>query len=135
MLHNLLEADDGLLKLLLAGEVDVVVTLHADTVDRHAGVLHLLHHVIDALALAIVHTTVVIVEQQTIGIGFACKLECLGNELVAAELEVTALAVGTRLLTATSPTGATVVGHSLVHHVPSVDYVLVAVHHGMDVVT
>ena len=45
---------------------------------------------------------------------------------------MTALAI--RALLATRP-AATVVGHCLVHHVPSIDDVLIAVHHGVDVLT
>ena len=135
VLHQLLEADDGLLQLLLVGEVDVVVALHADAVDGHAGVLHLLHHIIYTLTLAVVHAAVVVVEQQGVGVGLTGKLESLGNELIAAELEVAALAVGARLLTATTaPAGTTIVGHGLVDHVPGIDHVLVAVHHGVDMV-
>ena len=137
MLYQLLEADDGLLQLILIGEVDVVVALHADTVDGYASVLHLLHHIIDTLALAVVNAAVVVVEQQGVGVGLTCKLESLGNELIATELEVTALTIWAWLLTRASETeaAATVVGHCLVHHVPGIDHVLVAVYHGEDVLT
>ena len=94
MLHNLLETNDSLLKLLLAGEVDVVVALHTDTVDGNTSILHLLHHIVNALTLALVYAAVVIVEQQRIGISLTGKLESLCNELVAAELEMTALTIG-----------------------------------------
>ncbi len=133
---NLLEAVDGLLELLLVGEVDVVVALHADTVDGHTGVLHLLHHGVDTLALAIVHSAVVVVDEHTCGIGLTGELECLGDELVAAELEVTALSIGAgrNHLAIDELERAAVVSHSLIHHVPGIDDILVTVHHRVDVV-
>ena len=133
VLHNLLKACDGLVELLLAGEVDVIVALHADTVDGYSGILHLLHHIIYTLALALVHAAVVIIDEQHVGVSLACELESLGDELVAAKLEVTALTIGALLLrTARSPAWTAIVGHCLVDHVPAVYYVLIAVHHSMD---
>ena len=109
------------------------MTLHTDTVDGYTSVLHLLHHIINTLTLAFVYATVVVVEQQRIGIGLTGKLECLCNELVAAELEMTALTIRTRLLTRTSEAETTIVGHSLIHHIPSIDHILITVYHRMDV--
>ena len=52
---------DGSRDIVHRRSVDVVVTLHSDTVDRYAGVLHFLHHIIDALALSLVGCIVVII--------------------------------------------------------------------------
>ena len=58
------------------------------------------------------------------------KLESLGDELVAAEFVVTALAIGIGLLATTSP--ATTVADSFVDNIPGIDDILVAVHYCMD---
>ena len=111
------------------------MALHTDTVDGYTCILHFLHHIVDAFTLALVYTTIVVVEQQRIGIGLTGKLESLGNEFIATELEVTTLTIRTRCLTRTSETeaGTTVVGHSLIHHIPSIDHILITVYHRMDV--
>ena len=93
-IHDLAETADSFFELLLIGEVDVVVTLHADTVDGHACVLHLLHHIINTLALARINGAVVVVDQHACGVSLTGKLEGLGDELVATEFEVTALTIG-----------------------------------------
>ena len=129
VLHQFAELCDGQVELILIGEVDVVVTLHTDTVDGHTSVLHLLHHVIDTLTLARIDAAIVVVEQQRVGVGLTCKLESLSDELITAELEMTALAIGAGL---TSRPGATVVGHGFVHHVPSIDHILITVYHRED---
>ena len=133
-IDDLAETIDGLLNSFLIGEVDVVVTLHADTVDGHTSVLHLLYHLIDTLALALVHAAVVVVDQHTCGISLAGKFECLGDELVATELEVLALTIGagSRSTWAEPTEHHVVVGHSFVDHIPSIDHILIAVYHRVD---
>ena len=126
VLHYLLEAHDGLLQLSLVGEVDVVMPLHADTVDGHARILHLLHHIIDTLALTLVYTAVVVVDKDTCGISLTGKLEGLCDELITTELEVLALAIWV------SESCKTVIGHCLVHYVPGIDYILIAVDDSVD---
>ena len=131
---DLLEAVDGLLKLLLVGEVDIVVALHADTVDGHTSVLHLLHHVVDTFTLAVVHAAVVVVDQHTCGICLTGELKGLGDELVTAELEMTALTIGAgrNHLAIDELERTAVVGHSLIHHVPGIDHVFITIHHCVD---
>ena len=107
------------------------MSLHADAVNGHSGILHLLHHVVDAVALAGVALVVVVVEQQGVRVGLMGVLECLGNELIAAELEEFALAIG---VSRSSGPSESLVGNSLVDHVPSVDNVFVAVDNSMNVV-
>ena len=127
-IHNLREAVDRFFESLLIGEVDVIVPLHTDTVDGHTSVLHLLHHIIDTLALTRIHGAVVVVDQHTCGISLTGKLKSFGNELITAELEVAALAIRAGIGTEHH----VVVCHSLIDHVPSIDYILVTVHHRMD---
>ena len=126
VLHDALVLGDGSVDLGLSRSVDVVVSLHADTVDGHAVLLHALHHLIDALALHRVALIVVVVEQEGVGVGLAGILECLGDELVAGNLVELRLAEGIL--------GLGVIGHGLVHHVPSVYHVLVAADDSLDVV-
>ena len=101
------------------------MSLHTDTVDGHALVLHLLHHIIDTVALVGVYRAVVVIEQQGIGVGLAGKLESFLNELVAAELIHSTLAIRVG--------SVGIVLDSLVHHVPTVDDVLIAGNDGLDV--
>ena len=105
------------------------MSLHTNSVDRNACLLHLLHHLIYTLALVGVHGAVVIIEQQGIRICLTCKLKGLGYELFAAELVVAALTIRVRLL---SMSWTTAVGYSLVHHIPRIHHVLVTVDNGMD---
>ncbi len=136
VLHQLRILGDGSINVLFRRSVDVVVALHTDAMDGYASLLHLLHHIVDAVALAGVALVIVVVEQQRIGVGLVGILESLGNELIAAELPVLALAVGIArlpLAVAKLPTG--IVADGLVHHVPAVDHILVAVDHGVDVLT
>ena len=126
MLHDGLVFADGSVNIGLCRSVDVVVALHADTVDGHAVFLHAFHHLIDALALHRVALVVVVVEQQGVGVGLAGILESLGDELVAGNLVEGRLAEGIG--------GVGVIGHGLVYHVPAVYHVLVAAHDGLNVV-
>ena len=79
-----------------------------------------------------------VIEQQGVGVSLAGKLKGLGNELVAAELVVTALTIGVGLLSGTSETAKTTkaatVGDGLVHHIPAIDDILITVDDGVDVV-
>ena len=103
------------------------MALHTDTVDRNSGVLHLLDHIIDPLALSRVSLVVVVVEKKGIRVSLAGIFESLGNELVSGNLEERGVAVRG------SPRPPLLVGHSLVHHVPAINYILVAGYDGVDV--
>lgn len=83
---HLLVERERLIDVLLAGAINIIVPLHADTMDGHTGILHLLHHIIDALALHGVALIIVVVEEQRFWVGSMCILKGLGNELVAAKL-------------------------------------------------
>ena len=132
--YNLAETVDSLLQLLLIREVDVIVTLHADTIDGHTSLLHLLHHIIYTLTFALVNTAVVVVHQHTCWVGLACKLKSLSNKLIATKLKMTALTIraGRNHLTINKLEWTTVVGHSLVYYVPGINHILIAVNHGVD---
>ena len=119
---------DGVVHLFHGRAVDIVVGLHADAVDGDAGVLHALDEVVDALALGGLGVIVVVVEQEGVRVRLVGILEGLVDELLAGDL----VHRGVAELGTARPDGA--VGHGLVHHVPAVDDVLVAVHDGLDVV-
>ena len=122
---------DGCCDVLHRRAIHVVVSLHTDAVDGHTCLLHLLHHVVDALALAGVAFIVVVVEEQGVGVGFTGKLESLGNEFVTAQFIKLRLTI--RIGSLAPTTWTTVVRHRLVHHVPAIYHVLVAVDYGVDV--
>ena len=44
MLHDLLVEIEGIINFLLCRAIDVVVALHADTIDGHTSILHLLQY-------------------------------------------------------------------------------------------
>ena len=102
------------------------MALHADAVDGHAGILHLLHHIIYTLALYGDALVVVVVEEQRVGVGSVSILESLGNEFIAAKLVHHRLAVGILRVG--------IIGHGLVNHVPGIDHVLIARNDGLDMV-
>ena len=79
---------DGSLNIFHARTVDVVVALHTNTVDWHTGILHLLNHIEDTVALCRIGSVIVIVEKKYVRVCLACKLECLSDELVATQLEM-----------------------------------------------
>ena len=109
------------------------MALHADAMDGHTLVQHLLHHVIDAIALSRVTLVIVIIEQQCVGVGLMGIFESLGDKLVATQLVVARLTIRiARLPLAVHHTSAGIVADGFVHHVPAVYHVLIAVHHRMD---
>ena len=119
--HQFGVLSDGLVHLLQIVPMYVIVPLHADSVDGNASFLHLLYHIIYIVALVGDDGVVVVVEKQGFGVGLAGKLEGLGNELVTAEFVQSRITIGV----------GTAVGNGLVHHIPAIDHVLVAVHHGV----
>ena len=74
------------------------MTLHADAMDRHPRIDHFLHHIINTVALARVALIVVVVEQQSIGVGLMSELKRLGYELIAAEFVERALTIRVGLM-------------------------------------
>ncbi len=94
MLYDGCILGDSSVDVFLCRTIDIVVALHTDTINGYTGILHLLYHVVDAITLARVTLVVVVIEQQGVGVCLTSKLESLGNELITAELEVTALAIG-----------------------------------------
>ena len=120
---------DGGIHILHRRAIYIIMSLHSDSIDRHTGILHLLHHVENAVAFAWVGCVVVVVEKLHVRVGLTCESECLCDEFVATELIKLALTVWVRCLSAPS-TG--IVCHCLVDHVPTIYHVLVATHHGDD---
>ena len=118
---------DGCINSLRSRSIDVVVTLHSDTVDRHTGILHFLDHIADSLAFSRISVVVVVVEKKCVRISFACILESLGDELVSCNLKERGVAVRrcTRI--------ALLVCHSLIDYVPAVNNIFVAGNDGVDV--
>ena len=128
VLDHLGVKSDGCVDVAHGRAVDVVVPLHADAVHRHAGILHPLDKVVDAPALGRFRIVVVIVEEKRVGIGFVGVFEGLVDEFLTGD----PVHRGVPQLGAARSDGA--VGHGFIDHVPAVDDVLVAVHHGLDVV-
>ena len=127
VIDELLVLDDGSVNVLRLRAIDIVVALHSDTVDRHAGILHLLDHIVDADALCRVGLIVVVVEEEGIRVSLTRILESLCDELVAGNLEER------RVTVRRSARPALLVGHSLIDHVPAINDVLVAGNDGIDV--
>ena len=94
MLDNLLVKVEGIVHFLLGRTVDVIVSLHTDTVDGYSSLLHGFHHVEDALALHRIALVIVVVEKQCLRVSLVGKLESLGDELITAELVHRTLTVG-----------------------------------------
>ena len=93
------------------------MSLHTDTVDGYTLGLHLLHHVVDAVALVRIDGAVVVVEQQGLRVSLTGILESLLDELVTAETVHGALTIGV--------SGVGIVADGLVHHIPAVNDILV----------
>ncbi len=108
------------------------MALHADTGDGNTCSLHLLYHVVDAVALCGNGCIVVVIEKKGVGVGLVGKFKCLGNELVAVELVELALAVGVGFTTSESAAG---IGHCFVYNIPCIYNILISVNHCVDVVT
>ena len=87
VLHQFPKPCDGSFEQFFLREVDVVVSLHTDTIDRHASILHFLDHIINALTLARIHTAVVVVNEYGIRVSFTCESESLCNKFVATKFE------------------------------------------------
>ena len=112
------------------------MSLHTDTVNGYTGILHLLHHVKDTVALAGVALVIVVIEQQGVGISLTGKFESLSDELVTTELVVATVAIGAAWCELTiGEVRTNIIGHSLVHHIPAINDVLITVHNSMDVLT
>ena len=125
MLHYLFVEFDGSIHSFLSRTIYIIMSLHADTMDRHTGIFHLLHHGSNTFALHRVALVIVVIEQQSVGVCLMGIFESLGDELVTTELIHRTLTVGILCLG--------VVSHRLVHHVPAVDKVLITADHCIDV--
>ena len=123
VLHEGCIKGQSFLKFLYTWPEDVVMTLHSDTIDGDARRTHLQHHIVDVAALARVTLVIIVIEQNGFRVGFACKMECFGNEFVATKLIEFGLAIGVR----------TSVRHRLVHNIPSINNIFVAIHDRLDV--
>ena len=121
----------GSLEVFHRRTVDVVVTLHTDTVDRRTHLLHLLHHIIYTVALGWLGSVIVVVEQLNVGVGLAGKLEHLDDKLLAAEVNHLRLTIGAGCLFHPRRTTSVAVGNGFIEHVPCIYDILVAVHYGM----
>ena len=124
----------GCLEVFHRRTIDVVVALHANTVDRRSHLLHLLHHIIYTVALSRLCSVVIIVEELDIGVGLAGKLEHLDDELLAAEVEHLRLAVRTRCFLHPWRATSVSVGNGLVEHVPCINNILITIDYSMDMV-
>ena len=62
MFHDGLEQRDSRVKASLRRIIDIVVSLHTDTIDGHALILHLLYHIIYTVALVRINSAVVVIE-------------------------------------------------------------------------
>ena len=126
MLYDFLVERNSVIHFFLRWPVNIVVSLHTDTVDGHTSSLHRLHHIEDALALDRIRLIVVVVEQQCLRVGLMCKLESLGNKLVTTEFIHWALTVGVDCIL--------VVCHRLVHYIPTVHHIFITVHHRLNMI-
>ena len=98
MFHQLRILGDGRIDILLRGAVNIIMTLHTNSMDRHTCINHFLHHIIDTVALARVALIVVVVEQQSIGVGLMSELKRLGYELIPTEFVERALTIRVGLM-------------------------------------
>ena len=129
VVHNLSIFANGSLHFFFRRAIDVVVSLHTYTVDGYTGSLHVLDHLVDAVALHGVTFVIVVIEQQRLGVSFACKLKSLANKLVvAANLVEGTLAQ--RLVLCIRSSAA--ISNTLVEDIPAVHHILITVHHCMD---
>ena len=114
------------LKVLFRWTIDIVVALHTDTRDRHASLLHLLHHIIYTVALHWVALIIVVVEQDSVRVSLVSILKRLANPLIAvAYLVICRFAVWILC--------HLVVTDCLIDNIPSIDDVLITVDDGSDV--
>ena len=130
VIHQFRIFGDGSLQIFFRRTVNVIVPLHADTIDRHTCLLHLLHHIVDAVALARIGSIIIVVEELDSRIRLPGKLERFGNKLIAAQLIQLGFAIRIRLLSATSKPA---VRYGLIHHIPAIHHIRIALHHRMDI--
>ena len=110
------------------------MSLHTDTVDGSAHLLHLLHHIIYTVALGRLGSVIIVVEKLYGRVGLAGKLEHLDNELLAAEINHLGLAIRTRFFLHPWRTASVAIGNGLVEHIPCIHNILIAVDHSVDMV-
>ena len=132
MVHNLAEACQRRVESRIGGLQQIIVALHADAVDGHTALLHLLYHIIYTTALSRVSGIVVVIEQQCIGVGFVSKGKSLGNEFVATQTIKRRLAVGLRSRGLSQRDFGPLVRDGFIDHIPAIDHVLIAVDHRVD---
>ena len=133
VLHDSRIFGDRSINIFHARAVYVVMSLHADTIDRNAGILHLLHHIIYTVALGWVGSIIVVIDKESLWVCFTSILEGLGDELVAAELEGTALAIRTRFGLLPWHTTTVAIGNGLVDNIPSIYHIFITIYNRMDV--
>jgi hypothetical protein len=68
--------------------INIIVPLHADTINRNTRLLHLFDHLVDSISLGRVGRVIVVIKQQRMRVGLASKLESLGDKLLATQLVV-----------------------------------------------
>ena len=86
MLYDFLIQCNSIIHFFLSRTINIVMTLHTDTIDGHTSLFHSLYHVIDTLALYWITFIVVIIEQQCFRISLTSILECLSDEFITSNL-------------------------------------------------
>ena len=125
----------GSIYIFHARTVDIVMSLHADTINGHTFFLHGFHHIIDTVTLSRIGSIIVIVEKEYIRVGLTGINKGFLNELVTSNLIKGGITIWTWLLSHASPaTLPATIGDSFVHHVPRIYHVFITFHDGCDVV-
>ena len=124
----------GSIYIFHARTVDIVMSLHADTINGHTFFLHGFHHIIDAVALSGIGSIIVIVEKQHVRVGLTGIDKGFLNKLVTGYLIKGGIAIRAWLLSHASPaTLPSTIGDSFVHHIPRIYHIFITLHDGCDV--
>ena len=115
--------------------VNIIMSLHTDTVDRYTGILHLLHHIEDAVALSWIGGIIVIIEQKCFRVCFTGKFKSLGYEFITTQLKVSGLTVRARFFFHPWHTTTITIRHRFVYYIPCIYNVLITVYNCMDMST
>ena len=114
--------------------IDIVMSLHANTINGHTFFLHGFHHIIDAIAFSRISSIIVIVEKEYIRIGLTGINKGFLNKLVTSNLIKRGIAIRTWVFShASSATLPATIGDCFIHNVPRIYHVFVAFHDSCNV--
>ena len=124
----------GSIYIFHARTIDIVMSLHANTINGHTFFLHGFHHIIDAIAFSRISSIIVIVEKEYIRVGLTGINKGFLNKLVTGNLIKRGIAIRTWVFSHASPaTLPATIGDCFIHNVPRIHHILIAFYNGCNV--